>query len=84
MFLFWIPTDNKYLVCIPLKRPIPADIGYCGRGYYDAQGFGLKLDYCRWVGGGGCRHEKAYFSCALAGQQEDYTDKGFFEEPGDL
>ena len=76
--------NYKYLVGLPCKRPIPEDQGYCGRGYYDIQGFGVKLDYCRLVGGGGCRHEKAHFSCALAGTTDQYTGIGEFEEPGDL
>ena len=68
---------------IPHKRPIPSDKGYdnCNAGYFDVQGFGEKLDYCRWVGNGGCRKEPSWWSCALAGETNQYSPKGKFHEP---
>jgi len=68
---------------VPEKRQLPSDKGYpnCGEGYYDAQGFGQALDYCRWVGNGGCRKGPSWWSCALAGHESQYTERGEYTEP---
>ena len=69
---------------LPPKRPLPGDKGFpdCGAGYFDAQGLGAKLDYCRGVGGGGCRNAPSFWSCALAGEIPQYSGEGMFLEPG--
>ena len=74
---------QTFVSALPSKRQLPADLGYtnCNAGYFDAQGFGVKLDYCRWVGNGGCRNSPSYWSCALAGKNKQYTPKGMFIEP---
>eukprot|EP00090_Calanus_glacialis_P046023 TRINITY_DN8836_c0_g1_i5.p1 TRINITY_DN8836_c0_g1~~TRINITY_DN8836_c0_g1_i5.p1 ORF type:complete len:119 (-),score=21.23 TRINITY_DN8836_c0_g1_i5:190-546(-) len=76
------PQKQKPQV-LPPKRPLPREKGYprCGAGWYDAQGLGEALDYCRWVGDGGCRSGGSWWSCALAGKTEEYTLKGMFSEP---
>ena len=77
------PPGRLYSPDLPQKRPIPSDKGYpnCGEGYYDAQGLGKALDYCRWVGNGGCRNEPSWWSCALAGFDSQYSDRGEYTEP---
>ena len=64
----------------------PADEGAedLYRGWYDVQGCGHCLDYCRWVGGrsGGDPAVRTvyggsiYWSCALAGQLQTYSKSG--------
>ena len=58
-------------------------MGYpnCGAGYYDAQGLGQPLDYCRWVGNGGCRKEPSFWSYYLWGHTEQKTKRGEYFEP---
>jgi len=76
------------------SNSIEVDAGYEDdyRGWYDVQGCGQCLDYCRWVGysgsGGdpalrtqtGIRSKKggSYWSCDLAGSSNPYTDAGYF------
>merc|ERR1719499_2390265 len=58
------------------------------RGWYDVQGCGRCLDYCRWVGDkrdGYANPRKqltkgdSWFSCRLAGTFEDKTEPGRFK-----
>ena len=58
-------------------------MGYqgCDEGYFDVQGYGEALDFCRWVGNGGCRKEPSWWSCKLAGTTEEYTPKGAYNPP---
>merc|ERR1719401_408969 len=56
------------------------------RGWYDVQGCGQCLDYCRWVGLSGSGGDpakqtesgKSYWSCDLAGSGDPYTAKAHF------
>ena len=70
----WLPDD--------IHPQTPSDRGISGRnqGYYDAQGLNFKLDYGRWVN----RDNEIYWSVALAGKTNQYTDKGDFSEPSDV
>ena len=63
------------------------DAGYHDefRGWFDIQGCGQCNDFCRWVGAGGGRdpfesqtHNGAFWSCHLAGSDEDYTPENHF------
>lgn len=68
-------------VCVtpaPVK-PRWSNIADCGygtqlHGWFDAQGQGVKNDYCRFVG-----DEPGWFACALAGSTNPYTPKGQFD-----
>ena len=65
-------------------------IGGCGEGWFDIQDQGVCNDYCRWVGiadmnSCGCRGrgswcKDSYWSCALAGSENAYTDRGKYQE----
>jgi hypothetical protein len=46
------------------------------RGWYDAQCQGAVNDYCRYVG----TPPSIWWSCALAGSSNQYTDPGTFFE----
>ena len=48
---------------------------------YDAQGLEQPLDYCRWVGNGGCRKEPSFWSYYLWGHTEQKTKRGEYFEP---
>merc|ERR1719277_425859 len=56
------------------------------RGWYDVQGCGQCLDYCRWVGDSGSggdpalhtEHNESFWSCNLAGSDDMHTVKGRF------
>eukprot|EP00930_Biecheleria_cincta_P034655 TRINITY_DN2391_c0_g1_i4.p1 TRINITY_DN2391_c0_g1~~TRINITY_DN2391_c0_g1_i4.p1 ORF type:complete len:703 (+),score=68.91 TRINITY_DN2391_c0_g1_i4:67-2175(+) len=62
--------------CEPAQLP-EIDQGYVDkfRGWYDVQGCGKCLDYCRWVGGSGSGgdpsvqfiYKRSWWSCRLAG-----------------
>jgi hypothetical protein len=70
------------------KSTSTADAGYGDndRGWYDVQGCGKCLDYCRWVGNsgsGGSPHTKlthgsSWWSCRLAGDSSAYSSKSHF------
>jgi len=79
---FWCYDKPENPGPLPPKA-VPKDKGYprCDAGYYDVQGLGEALDYCRWVGNGGCRTEPSYWSCTLAGKTEDYSPKGAYTAP---
>lgn len=58
-----------------LPRQTSATLTDCGyatstRGWYDMQNQGVKNDYCRTVGDA----PNTFFSCALAGSPNQYTD----------
>merc|ERR1711920_732300 len=55
--------------------------GNCLKGWYDVQNQGVANDYCRWVGNCGCRGECSWWSCALAGSNAQYTEKGLYQQP---
>jgi len=65
-----------------------ADWGYNDeyRGWYDVQGCGHCGDYCRWVGNSSSGgdpmlktvHQTSWWSCKLAGSQEEYTPANYF------
>merc|ERR1719188_1422013 len=87
-------SDQMAKACAKGKRDSTAklDEGYDDkyRGWYDVQGCGQCLDYCRWVGysgsggdpskqtqkGRGSKYSGSYWSCALAGSSN--TDRGHF------
>jgi len=55
------------------------------RGWYDVQGCGTCLDYCRWVGNSGSggsptklKHGESWWSCRLAGDSSTYSGKDHF------
>jgi hypothetical protein len=54
------------------------DMGYYDmpRGWYDAQCQGAANDYCRYVG----TPPSIWWSCALAGSSNQYTDPGIYVE----
>jgi len=61
-------------------------VGDSFRGWYDVQGCGLCNDYCRWVGFDGSggdpayklKHGRSWWSCRLAGSNEEYTPVDHF------
>lgn len=58
----------------PVVKPRAAQIRDCGwqdrlRGWFDAQGQGVRNDYCRYVGNA----EDKNFSCVLAGSGQEYS-----------
>jgi len=74
------------LACAP--APNITDHGYTDsfRGWYDIQGCGQCNDFCRWVGTGSKgdpfqtqSQDGAYWSCHLAGAEEDYTQENHFD-----
>jgi len=81
-------SDGKS--CLPRLQAASsdADAGYDDeyRGFYDVQGCGKCLDYCRWVGASGSGGDPAlqtekgesYWSCSVAGSKDPYTAKGHF------
>merc|ERR1719188_2404397 len=83
-------SDQMAKACAKGKRDSTAklDEGYDDkyRGWYDVQGCGQCLDYCRWVGYSGSggnpadqtEKGKSYWSCDLAGSGDPYTAKGHF------
>jgi len=77
---YFVPAVHT---CMP-KSTSQLDDGYPDefRGWYDVQGCGKCLDYCRWVGGnggGGGRPKDsttqgdAFWSCRLAGGSETHS-----------
>ncbi len=48
------------------------------RGWYDAQCQGAANDYCRYVGDA----PNVWWSCALAGSNNEYSPAGLFTEAG--
>jgi len=70
------------------KSTSTADAGYGDsyRGWYDVQGCGKCLDYCRWVGNSGSggnpetklQHGSSWWSCRLAGDSSAYSGKSHF------
>merc|ERR1719401_256459 len=84
------------MACAPGLRAADstADPGYEDEynGFYDVQGCGQCLDYCRWVGLSGSGGDPAlrtqkgtlskkggsYWSCDLAGSSNPYTAAGYF------
>jgi len=76
--------------CLPVSTD-QADEGWrdAYQGWYDVQGCGLCLDYCRWVGNSGSGGDpstrqqagESFWSCRLAGTAHAYTDPGYFPEP---
>merc|ERR1711892_1330354 len=75
---WWVSGTKACGNTVLPPKAVPSDKGYpgCDEGYFDAQGYGEALDYCRWVGNGGCRREPSWWSCKLAGTTEEYTPKG--------
>ena len=56
---------------------------WMARGWYDAQCQGAALDYCRYVSVDPSQpwnNWGAYFSCALAGSDSQYTPRGMYYE----
>jgi len=80
-----VPAEGPGKACPEgLRAPNWApDAGFVDnfRGWYDAQGCGECLDYCRWVGTSGSggdpalqtKHGESYWSCFLAGHGDPYT-----------
>merc|ERR550519_1111302 len=68
-------------------QKVEKDKGYqnCGAGWYDVQGQGVKNDYWYDVQGQGVKNDRkgdcSRWSCALAGSNEQHTDKGVYTEP---
>lgn len=80
--------DSQVALCQP-KSTKTGDAGYpdAYRGWYDVQGCGHCLDYCRWVGSGGSGGDPTkqlsngkggWWSCRLAGTDVTYTGKSDF------
>jgi len=79
------PSKSVEATCKP-KSTSTADAGYTDsyRGWYDVQGCGQCMDYCRWVGNSGSggdptkktTHGSSWWSCRLAGDTKAYTAKG--------
>jgi len=68
--------------------PNVSDHGYTDeyRGWFDIQGCGQCNDFCRWVGAGSegdpflsQSKNGAYWSCHMAGAEEDYTQENHFD-----
>jgi len=83
-------SENDFVAqasCKP-KSTATGDAGYNDgyRGWYDVQGCGKCLDYCRWVGNSGSggspqtklTHGSSWWSCRLAGDSATYSGKGHF------
>merc|ERR1712190_317614 len=81
------PVKELANACKP-KSTSTADAGYIDsyRGWYDVQGCGQCLDYCRWVGNSGpggdpsnkLDHGASWWSCRLAGSSSAYSGRGHF------
>ena len=52
----------------------------CGEGYFDIAYQGVANDFCRWVGSCGCRGTCSWWSCALAGSNQQYSADGVYQE----
>lgn len=83
-----VAYNSALSTCLPAS-PRTADLGYADdfRGWYDVQGCGICLDYCRWVGHSGSggdpsqrtTYGSSWWSCRLAGQSSsDYSPSSFF------
>lgn len=74
------------LACAPAVNVTDAGYHDDYRGWFDIQGCGECNDFCRWVGAGGggdpfvsqSTENGAYWSCHLAGSEEEYTVKDHF------
>jgi len=81
----WITCPFK--MC-KAKSTSTGDAGYADnyRGWYDVQGCGTCLDYCRWVGNSGSggnpqqklQHGSSWWSCRLAGDSSTYSGQNHF------
>jgi hypothetical protein len=85
---YWAGGRDACQAPCKAKSTSTADAGYGDndRGWYDVQGCGKCLDYCRWVGNsgsGGSPHTKlthgsSWWSCRLAGDSSAYSSKSHF------
>lgn len=74
------PKRRRINEIVPAQENPEKGYENCGEGYFDIAYQGVANDFCRWVGSCGCRGTCSWWSCALAGSNQQYSADGVYQE----